>query len=511
MKFNQKKFVLLALVGAIGLTVAGCGKSDSGADVGTTSSPAASSEGQKPTLRALQVWQKDDYNTYPVAKVLEEKTGYKVQYDMLPQDNALDKLNLLMASGDAYDVITTRGDSNNKALFSDYAKRGALVDLGPLIDKYGPNIKASLSPESIEAAKIDGKLYGIPTRAISIVSASLLVRQDWLDKLGLNVPTTTAEFENMLKAFKEKDPGGNGVNNIPFTIDGSYPFVDSISGAFGMPNGWNDVEGQLVPRVMDTGYKDYLAYMNGLFKTGLLDKEFPVNKDANAKEKFASGKAGVIPLNWSDIPGIMDALNKNNSDAKWTYIPALKGPSGKFGLSANDGFAGITYIPKAAKHPEDAIIWMNAKLDNDTFKLMTIGEENKHYTVKDGAYAPILPLFSDERNQAFNYLTGTDEKNYPIYWQARVRKDPRLFAGWEFLNAKLPTETRYLDPLGISPYLPEYSKNNQSLDSMVNDQTVKFIAGADLTKLDDFIAKYKAAGGDASIKEVNEWYAAKNK
>lgn len=517
MKFIPKKLVMLSLIGALGITAA-CGKSDSGAD--PTSSPTASvtaattatADAPKPTLRSLQVWQKDDYNTYPVANVLEEKTGYKVQYDMLPQDNALDKLNLLMASGEAYDVITIGAGSDGKALYSDYAKRGALVELGPLIDKYGPNIKAALSPETIEAAKIDGKLYGIPTRAISIVSASLLVRQDWLDKLGLAVPTTTTEFENMLKAFKEKDPGGNGDNNIPFTLNGALPFVDSIVGAFGMPNAWNDAAGKLTPRAMDPAYKDYLAYMNGLSKQGLLDKEFAINKDANAKEKFTSGKAGVIPLNWSDIPGITDALNKNKPDAKLIYISALKGPNGKYGLSANDGFAAITYIPKTAKHPEDAIKWINAKLDKDTFKLMTIGEENKHYTYKDSAYTPILPIFTNERNQAFNYLTGSDEKNYPIYWQARVRKDPRLFAGWEYLNVKLPANTRFFDPLGISPYLADYSKSNQSLTTMVNDQTVKFIVSGDpLTNLDAFVAKYKASGGDASFKDVNDWYAAKKK
>lgn len=513
MKKNFKQWMVLTLVGSVAVTSAACGKSDTDSKSGSSAAPAATgANAPKPALKALQIWQKDDYNTYPVAKVLEEKTGYKVQYDMLPQDKAEDKLNLLISSSEPYDVVTTVGGSDFKALYSDYAKRGALVDLGPLIDKYGPNIKAMVSQATLDAAKVDGKLYAIPTKALSFSGSSLMIRQDWLDKLGLKIPTTTDELISVLKAFKEKDPGGNGDKNIPFTINGGGPIVENLAGAFGLVNGWNDVSGKLVPRALDAGFKDYLAFMTDLFKQGLLDKEFAVNKDATMKEKFTSGKVGVVPINWADVPTLTDALVKNQPNAKMVYIPTLKGPQGKFGLAASDGFDRITFVPKASKHPEDAIKWLNAKLEKDMFKLMAIGEENKHFTFKDGAYTPILPIFVDERNAANNFLTGVDEKNYPVYWQARVRKDMRLYQAWADLNVKQAENTRIIDPLGLSPFLVEYSKNNSSLNTLVNDQAVKFIVGAEpLTGLDAFIQKYKASGGDASVKEVNDWYATKKK
>ena len=114
----------------------------------------------------------------------------------------------------------------------------------------------------------------------------------------------------------------------------------------------------------------------------------------------------------------------------------------------------------------------------------------------------------DDRNQANNFLTGVDEKNYPTYWQARVRKDMGLFAGWEFLNSKQPAGTIQPDLLGFAPYLPNFAKDNQQLSSMSSDNTIKLIYGGDqLANLDAFQQKYKAAGGDASLKEVNDWYA----
>jgi putative aldouronate transport system substrate-binding protein len=289
---------------------------------------------------------------------------------------------------------------------------------------------------------------------------------------------------------------------------GDQPFILDITGAFGMPNDWNDVSGKLVPRVLDPSYKDYVTFVNGLFKNGLLDKEFAVNKDATLKEKLSSGRAGVAVLNWSALPTVADALKKNHPEGKLAYIGVLAGKNNKGGLSTSAGFDRITYIPKASKHPEDAIKWLNAKLDNDTFKLMAIGEEGVHYTFKDGGYTPIVPKFTDERNYANNFLTGVDEKNYPTYWQARVRKDARLFAGWDFLNTQQPAGTRFPDKLGSSPYLAAYSKNNLPLINMTNDYTIKLIFGGEtLANLPAFQAKYKAAGGDASLKDIDAWYA----
>ncbi|MBW7452909.1 extracellular solute-binding protein [Paenibacillus sepulcri] len=481
------------------------GDSNTGADAGSEGSTAGNDKESKPTLKRLDVWQNEDYNTYPVAKMLEEKTGYKVQYDMLPQDKPSEKLNLLMASGEPYDLVTT---SSDMALYSDYAQKGALVDLTPLIEQFGPNIKTSISQQSIDALKVDGKLYAIPTSITYPVNSSILIRTDWLEKLGLQMPTTTDELVTVLKAFKEKDPGGNGDQNVPLTIRGDLPMLDNIVGAFGMPNTWNDVDGQLVPRLLDPAYKDYIAYTSDLYKQGLLDKEFVANKDATAKEKFSSGKAGAIIVHWADIPTISDAMIKNLPDAKFAYVPALKGPAGKAGFAANAGFDRLTFIPKASKHPEDAIKWINAGLDAETFKDMAIGEEGKHYTFENGAYTPILPIFTDERNLANNYMAGTDETNYPLYWQARVRKNPVMFEAFDFLNNQQPDEVKIPNKLGLAPFMPEYAKNNLQLESMVGDYTVKLIAGAEsLSGLEAFQAKYKAAGEEASAKEINDWYA----
>lgn len=485
---------LLAICVAFGVTAEGS-KDTAGI------APSAS----KPTLRFLNLWQKDDYNTYPVAKLLEEKTGYKVQYDMLPQDRAEDKLNLLIASGEAYDIVNTTAGNNFKALIADYGRRGALTEIKPLMDKYGPNLKAVIAQSSFDALMVDGKAYVVPTLAQSFTSTSLMIRKDWLDKLGLKSPETLDEFVAVLRAFKEKDPGNNGDRNIPMTL--SAAFVDNIVGAFGIPNEWNEANGNLVHRWDDPALVPYVEFMAKLYAEGLIDKEFPINKTATANEKFSSGRAGVIPLGWYDVPVQFDALAKNVPGAVAVYLKDLKGPRGKSGFAASTGFDRLTFIPKVSKNASHAMIWMNMKLDKDLFRLFTIGEEGKHFTIKDGAYYPILPIFFDERNQANNFLTGSDEKMYPIYWQARVRKDTRLYDAWAYLNKTIPASSRFPNRLGTAPSLTEFSKYNQQLSSKLSDAVIKAIVAGQLTELTQAVVPaIKAEGGDSSTAEVNAWF-----
>ncbi|MNE76371.1 hypothetical protein D3C80_1726020 [compost metagenome] len=87
-----------------------------------------------------------------------------------------------------------------------------------------------------------------------------------------------------------------------------------------------------------------------------------------------------------------------------------------------------------------------------------------------------------------------------------------MFAGFSYLNNELPAEARIVDPLALAPSLPEYSKNNASLNQMINDFAVKVIVGEESPDaVDAFAGKYKAAGGEASYNEVNDWYAASGK
>ncbi|MFD0869425.1 Lipoprotein lplA [Chlamydia abortus] len=474
--------------------LAGCASNGSGTQAdGDKGSGSAGSE--KPELRQLGFQRNFDPNSDPVAKFLEEQTGYKVKYETLPLENPDDKLNLLMANKEPYDIIKLSGSQYNRL-----AAQGALEPLDELLEQYGQTIKEVNPPELFENAKVDGKIYGIPEKhPRAFVGSSLAVRQDLLDELGMKVPETIDEFYELLKAIKEK----KGI--VPFS--GFESIIPEISGAFGVVTPWEVQDGKLIHRLDHPGMKEYLEFMNKLYNEGLIDPEWPVNKSATVQQKFTTGKAGVITYGWGIAPAVTEALKKNMPEAKITQIPALKGKDGQTGNWLQGG--GVSWyiaIPKSSKHKEDAMKYMNMKVQPDLFKSLSIGEENVHHKKDDsGKLFPILPKFNDDRGNADWFMTSTDSTAYEELWLLRVRKDQVLYEAFEEIQKQGPISRK--DPTVLAPPLPVVGNNMQKLTKLESDYIIKVIAGAEsLDGFDHFVSQWKSQGGEEVIRELSGWY-----
>jgi len=468
------------------------------ANSGSTEAPApAPAEdklaGEKPTLRQLQPYDRMDPNADPTAKLIEEKTGYKSVYEMLPEEMPNEKLNLLMANQEKYDIMRL-----NKEQFFTLAEAGALAPLNDLIDQYGPNLKAGINQSTWDAATIDGTIYAIPQGGTGIdAAATIVLRKDWLEELGLAVPTNRDELYNVLKAFKEKK------NVIPLV--GNTSIQPEIAASFGIYNAWDVVDGQLVNQAEHPNMKNYLAFMNKLYTEGLIDSEWPINTGSTAIEKFTSGKAGAMRLAWWSAPSVYNALAKNFPDAEIALVPFLPNDQGEIGIGASVGVTYFMAIPAWSENKEHAMNFMNMKLEEDLFKELVIGKEGVHHKVEDGKYFPILPAF-DELNSASFFLTGVDERVYATYWQARVRKDPILFSYYEELQA-LINERFVIDPTSTMPPIKSVSENVQKLSKFSDDTFLRYIANAEsLDNFDSYLAQWKADGGEQMANDVRAWY-----
>lgn len=513
--------LILAVAMLLSLVACGSGQNNSstpastadGSKAETSSAASTADDGDKPVLKHLLINGTEDYNTYPVAADIKEMTGYTVQYDMLPKDEAADKLNLIMASEQEYDVVTYGGDV---ALVMNFAQNGALVDLTPYLDST-ENIKKAVSDYARETFSIGDSLYALGMENLSFdglgeVRECLFTRQDWLDDLGMKAPTTTDEFVAMLRAFKDYD-NGTGSKVIPMTLPGSRILLSGLTGAFGIPNEWNEVDGELVNWVTDPRMKDYLAFLKGLYEEGLLDAEFPANKRENHMEKYTTGTAGVAYFGYWDCPSLYDTMDQTQPDHVQAFIPYLVGPNGDVGIGStvNSGFDRIAFIPKSCQHLDDVIKFIDIQLEEDNFRTVVIGKEGVHYTEdENGDYWPIKPTFFDERSLANNYNIGR-LPNYPHLWMCRAKKDDRQWNCWQFLNQN--DDVKAVNTVCVAsgvPSFPETSKNKQSLDQMVLDQQIKIVAGTEsVDSWDAFVEDWRAAGGDAMIKEYNDWWASK--
>lgn len=483
----MKKVMALMLTAVMAAGVfAGCQKPE-----------AAKESGEKPVLRQLGFQRNFDPNQDPVAKFLEEKTGYKVNYEILPLENPNDKLNLLMANKEQIDILKLTA-----AQYSKLANEGALEPLDDLLKEHGQTLLKVNSPEAFETAKVNGKIYGIPEQAPKpFISEAFAVRQDIMDELGLKIPTTLDEFYTVLKTIKEKK------NIIPLT--GFEPIVYQIAGAFGVVTQWEEADGKVRNRLENPGMKEYLEFMNKLYNEGLIDKEWPINNSAKIQEKFTSGKAAMMTYGWGIAGVVPKALEKNFPNAKITLIPSLKGKDGKQGafLQAT-GVSWYIAIPKVSKNKEHAMKYMDLKVQPDLFKELAIGQENVHWKKEaDGRMVPILPKFNEERNNADWFITSTDAKAYQDLWVLRTRKDPLIGAAFDEMQKQEPYGKKDV----VATYAPPLATNakyNQKLLKLESDYILKAIAGSEkVDNFDKFIQQWKNEGGEEASKEVNDWYS----
>ncbi|MGG6310386.1 extracellular solute-binding protein [Paenibacillus macerans] len=500
-----KSAVLAAILG-FALALSGCGGGGNMADTpaaqpsdGISTTPSEETKGEgtagKPDLRMIMQYGLFDPKTEYVAKYIQERTGFHVEYELLPAENADEKLNLMVSSKENYDIVKL-----NAAQFYNLASAGALEPMDELLESHGNYIQQSIKPESFASATIDGKIYGIPETGAGVsIGEELVVRKDWLDELGLSIPTNRDELYTVLKTIKEKK------NVIPLTMSKDSIYGD-IAATFGVYTDWKEVDGQLMHRAEQPEMKEYIAYMNKLYKEGLLDTETPINTAQKSIEKFSGGSVAMYKLAWWNAGTTIAALEKNFPEAKTTIIPYLKGPDGKAAVGAKANTTWYVGILKSSKNKVAAMEFLNAKLEPETFKGIALGKEGVHYEVKDDKYYPILPIFNDELNNASNFLTGVDEEKYPIYWQARVRKDPVLQAHFEAFQ-KNAEGLIVVDPMSTAPPIEAVSKNLLKLTTLLDDNVLQFISGAKpIEEYDQFLAQWRAEGGADMVAAANEWF-----
>ena len=160
----------------------------------------------------------------------------------------------------------------------------------PYLTKYAPNVIKMFQevPQAEYLCKgYDGNIYMLPMARnydndTGRYASSLIINTTWLDNLGLDVPTTTTEFRDVLRAFKTGDPNGNGIaDEIPLELDFDNNRVglpNGAYGAFGMPVYYEltyvDDEGTVHYAPIVDNYRRCLTYYRDLFREGLVDPDW---------------------------------------------------------------------------------------------------------------------------------------------------------------------------------------------------------------------------------------------
>jgi putative aldouronate transport system substrate-binding protein len=252
-------------------------------------------------FRNKYVW--DD--NWPVAKEVTRLTNVKLENTASKTaTNSLEQFNLMMASGNLPDVVAGDVLKDN---FIKYGLQGAFIPLNKLIDQYAPNIKAYFRSHPYVQKSItapDGNIYFIPYIPDGKVARSWWIRKDWLNKLNLKEPQNVNELYTVLKAFREKDPNGNGKKDeIPFFVREPERIYNLVN-FFGARASGSDAamdfyidNGKVKHPFAEQGFRDGMIQLARWYAEGLIDAEV-FTRGARAREQLFGNNQGGMTYDW---------------------------------------------------------------------------------------------------------------------------------------------------------------------------------------------------------------------
>lgn len=348
-----------------------------------------------------------DAFTDDIAKEITKITGVTLEIQQ-PTGNPLEKLNLMLASGDSSDILLM--DRGND-IVNKFTSSGQIIDLTELINKYGPNIKKMYGDTLKKIRYQDGKNYYIsnwygmdPSPVFGI-----LMRKDLLKEVGVGAkvdngqPFTTDEFESILMKVKAKHPTLNGHETIPLTLNGENmgAVTGSFKGMFGMKTYYED-NGTLKYDVKDPKYLDMLKYMNKLYSKGLMDKEWAINKNQLWQQKIANGYTFSTAGAYWDVGASNAILKKTSADSQlYAYkvvAPGIDPSKTTYGGRSTLGWDAIA-ISKSCKDPIRAIKFLDFLASEKGQYLLMWGKEGTDWTMENGKHTinpNVLQGFKDD-------------------------------------------------------------------------------------------------------------------
>lgn len=325
---------------------------------------------------------------------IQKRTNTKIQFQT-PGDGT--QFNIMLASGDYPDIMYV--PNNYPGGVAKLVEDGVAIRLNELIEEHAPHYKKLLEdyPEIRRQIVLDdGTIAKFPQIDIDmrrIAYSGHMVREDWLNQLGLEPPTTLEEWHKVLTAFKENDLNGNGVaDEIPLGERGdSLGSLSSFAPSFGILADRfmiNPDSGKVTYGPIEPAYKDYITLMNQWYSEGLIDPEFAATDRTAFNTKFANNVIGAYGAVISGINSFKDIMAAEIPDFK---LIGLRPPIGPAGVSYSGHGQMVQSVPldgavisSQAKDPVAAIKLLDFMISEEGSDLQNWGIEGESYEIVDG-------------------------------------------------------------------------------------------------------------------------------
>ncbi|MDQ1910218.1 extracellular solute-binding protein [Paenibacillus sp. GD4] len=439
-----------------------------------------------------------------VKQAIEKATNSKLKIQWVSSNNYNDKLNVTLASGDLPD-LTYIGDPFS-SVFRNMAAQGAFWEVGPYIKDY-PNLANGIPKTAWELTKMqDGKNYVIPRPRPSEADSFFVLRKDWLDKVGMKVPTTSDELYQVMKAFTEKDPDGNGkadtvgfaANTDSSSTASPYGVLGHIDSMFTGVNGkYKWTNNQMTHIALLPESRKALEFAVKAYQEKLIPADFASLKGTQIRDMFDGGKAGIIIEKAGTMKDHFDKLkNVDPSFKEGDFYPVTningynpKGP----------GFAGALAISK--KVPEAKMKRILKVLDTwmkpEVFAYNTYGLEGVHHTVKDGQKVLNTEKLAADSVADLNQILYVADPYASSTKPSFPKEVNELYAKIQDERAKSSVAD-----LTTGLYSPTLQKAGPELEKKIADLKTKIILGREpMTAWDDLVSKLKT---DADLQKISQ-------
>ena len=398
---KSKRLMAMALACALAVTTTACG-SKPASDAGSAPAQPSSNFNAEglPILKEKETFKVVSLRDALSMKNMDEKacvikseedTNIHVEWQEVPANGWNEKINVIFASNQLPDAISGGID-----VMANYR---SLLPLNDLIEKYAPNVQKMFEENpSLKAALTapDGNIYSLPVGGQSPtddIAGVMWINKDWLDKLNLPMPTTTDELYDVLVAFRDQDPNGNGKKDeIPLAVSSTANdnVLDPMFGLFGTldiskgEKAFTDVkDGKIVFAPARDEYRDALEWFHKLYAEGLMNQDYFIE---NGEQFMAKGNADV-PLEGVVMTYKPDLAMKADFASSYVVLPPVKGPNGDpvwAGAVTPRGSMGGFVITKQCKSPETMIRWYDyCNQDIDMVNLWNFGPEGTSWKKDD--------------------------------------------------------------------------------------------------------------------------------
>lgn len=445
-----------------------------------------------------------------VLDALEEKLGFNLDIIVCAtKDDYNNRLATLKAARNLPDIVPA-----TRAELAEMVENGVVIPLDDLLKEYGQNLIADKG-QYLEGYTIDGQIYGIPSvGAEGSVPYMMAMRKDWLDNLGMAVPTNLDELYEVLKAFTLNDPDKNGENDtrgLCISLNSKYTFKYVIYEAFGIsPRYKNLVDGKVVPDLLHPNYLEMIKYYRKLYQEGLMEPDFATKPWVQCAEDLWNGKFGAVVFgptgpanNW------MSRYSEPKPEWVFLNLYGVDGVQHGFDNSRPD-LSDCVAISASCENPVEAMKFLDYFVTEEAQDLVLLGIEGKHFVNnEDGSasylspYAEDISLQRNEGGAAYVNVIGSMLHNGTMKTLNTTTRDAiNLGFAYPFADAVYLFTTPEIE-LELGGLLEDIS--TEAFASLI-------VSNGDIeAEYQSYVDKYLHSGGQEWIEQATEIYNSQNK